>query len=128
MSKREINLKVLKSAVNAVLDHLLEDLGVENVTIENEKDSYWDCPYPELHDASDRFGCIQDSRAVCQGLFRWYNVRPTMRLGHSQIDQQKRRRLGAHGGAAILLRNVRHFLLLQKVARRVQDDEVMRLQ
>jgi hypothetical protein len=60
------------------------------------------------------------------------DVRPTMRLGHSQIDQQKRRRLGAHGGAAIgmqrkLLRNVRHFLLLQKVARRVQDDEVMRL-
>ena len=52
MSKREINLKVLQSAVNAVLDHLLEDLGIENVTIEDEKDSYWDCPYPELHDVS----------------------------------------------------------------------------
>ena len=21
----------------------------------------------------DRFGCIQDSRAFCQGFFRWYN-------------------------------------------------------
>jgi hypothetical protein len=52
MSKREINLKVLQSAVNAVLDHLLEDLGIENVTIEDEKDSYWDCPYSELHDVS----------------------------------------------------------------------------
>jgi hypothetical protein len=52
MSKREINLKVLQSAVNAVLDHLLEDLGIENVTIEDENDSYWDCPYPGMHDVS----------------------------------------------------------------------------
>ena len=29
MPKREIELKVLKSAVNAVLDHLVEDLGIE---------------------------------------------------------------------------------------------------
>ena len=52
MSKREINLKVLKSAVDAVLDHLMEDLGIENVAIEDKKDSYWDCPYPEMHDVS----------------------------------------------------------------------------
>jgi hypothetical protein len=39
MSKREINVKVLKSAVNAILDHLVEDLGIENVAIEDEKDS-----------------------------------------------------------------------------------------
>jgi len=52
MSKREINLKVLKSAINAVLDHLVEDLGIENVAIEDETDSYWDCPYPEMHDVS----------------------------------------------------------------------------
>jgi len=35
MPKREINLKVLKSAVDAVLDHLVEDLGIENVAIED---------------------------------------------------------------------------------------------
>jgi len=52
MSKREINLKVLKSAVNAVLDHLVEDLGIENIAIEEGKDSYWDCPYPEMQDVS----------------------------------------------------------------------------
>ena len=52
MSKREINLKVLKSAVNAVLDHLVEDLGIETVAIEDEKDSYWDCPYPEMLNVS----------------------------------------------------------------------------
>jgi hypothetical protein len=52
MSKRQINLKVLQSAVNAILDHLLEDFGIENVTIEDEKNSYWDCPYPEMYDVS----------------------------------------------------------------------------
>ena len=52
MPKREIDLKVLKSAVNAVLDHLVEDLGIENVAIEDEKDAYWDCPYPEMQDVS----------------------------------------------------------------------------
>jgi hypothetical protein len=52
MSKHEIDLKVLKSAVNAVLDHLLEDLEIENVAIESGKDFYWDCPYPEMHDVS----------------------------------------------------------------------------
>jgi len=52
MSKREIDLKMLKSAVNAVLDHLVEDLGIETVAIEGEKHSYWDCPYPEMHDVS----------------------------------------------------------------------------
>lgn len=52
MSKREINLTVLKSAVNAVLDHLMEDLGIENFAIEDERDSYWECPYPEMYDVS----------------------------------------------------------------------------
>jgi hypothetical protein len=52
MPKREIELKVLKSAVNAVLDHLVEDLGIEKVAIEDGQDFYWDCPYPEMHTVS----------------------------------------------------------------------------
>ena len=56
MSKREINLRLLKSAVNAVLDHLVEDLGIESVAIEDEQNSYWDCPYPEMHDVSTQPG------------------------------------------------------------------------
>jgi hypothetical protein len=52
MPNREIELKVLKSAVNAILDHLMEDLGIENVAIEDGEDSYWDCPYPEMNDVS----------------------------------------------------------------------------
>ena len=52
MPKGETNLKVLKSAVNAVLDHQMEDLAVENVTIKRDGDSYWDCPYPEMHNVS----------------------------------------------------------------------------
>jgi hypothetical protein len=52
MLKSEINLKALKSAVNAVLDHLMEDLAIESVAIEQDKDFYWDCPYPEMHNVS----------------------------------------------------------------------------
>ena len=52
MPTREINLKVLKAAVNAVLDHLVDDLGIEAVAIEDDKDAYWDCPYPEMHNVS----------------------------------------------------------------------------
>ena len=62
MSKREINLKVRKSAVNAVLDHLVEDLGIENVAIEGEKDLYWDCPYPEMHNVSTRPSDLTDGQ------------------------------------------------------------------
>jgi hypothetical protein len=52
MPKPEINLKVLKAAVNAVLDHLMEDLRIEDVTIDDGQDFYWDCPYPEMHAVS----------------------------------------------------------------------------
>ena len=52
MAENEINLKTLKFAVNSVLDHLMEDLELENVHIEGAKDHYWDCPAPEMYDMS----------------------------------------------------------------------------
>ena len=52
MSTSEINLKTLKFAVNSVLDHLMEDLGLENVPIDGAKDYYWDCPAREMYDMS----------------------------------------------------------------------------
>ena len=50
MAENEIDLRALKQAVNSVLDHLIEDLGLENVPL--EKDYYWDVPAPEIYDPS----------------------------------------------------------------------------
>ena len=50
MSQAEIDLITLKAAVNSVLDHLIEDLGLKSIPLEH--DNYWDCPAPELYDVS----------------------------------------------------------------------------
>jgi hypothetical protein len=52
MDYSDIDLKTLKRAVNAILDHLIEDLHVEKVAIEEKEDFYWDCPAPEIYDSS----------------------------------------------------------------------------
>ena len=52
MDKTEINLRDLKRAVDAILDHVIEDLGVQNVTIEDQEDFFWDSPPSEMYDAS----------------------------------------------------------------------------
>jgi hypothetical protein len=54
MAQSEINLKTVKQALNSVLDHLIEDLKLEKVSIENAKDFYWDCPAPEIYDSSKK--------------------------------------------------------------------------
>jgi hypothetical protein len=48
----EINLKQLKAVVNAVLDHLIEDLKIETVPIEENKDFYWHCEAPGVYEMS----------------------------------------------------------------------------
>jgi hypothetical protein len=53
MDYAEINLRILKTAVNNVLDHLIEDLGIDNVRIEGE-DCYWNCPASEVYDMSKK--------------------------------------------------------------------------
>ncbi|HEY2170272.1 MAG TPA: hypothetical protein VGJ30_11650 [Candidatus Angelobacter sp.] len=52
MPNSEIDVRILKNAVNVILDHLIEDLGLEKVTIEDGKDGYWHCPTSEIHDLS----------------------------------------------------------------------------
>lgn len=54
MAKSEIDLKTVKLAVNSVLDHLIEDLKLEKVPIDDGKDFYWDCPAPEMYDSSKK--------------------------------------------------------------------------
>jgi hypothetical protein len=50
----EIDLKSLRAAVNTILDHLVEDLGIERVEIDQANDLYWHCPVSEVHDMSKK--------------------------------------------------------------------------
>jgi hypothetical protein len=52
MDKAEINLRDLKRAVDMILDHVIEDLGVQKVMIEDNEDFFWDSPPSEMYDAS----------------------------------------------------------------------------
>jgi len=54
MPSHEIDVRVIKDAVNAILDHLLDDLCVEKVTIEESTDLYWHCPSAEIFDMSKK--------------------------------------------------------------------------
>lgn len=54
MGFAEIDVRQLKTAVNAVLDHLVEDLHLEKITIDQNQDFYWDCPYAQLCDVSKK--------------------------------------------------------------------------
>jgi hypothetical protein len=52
--KSEIDLRVLKNAVNAVLDHLIEDVGLASVPIEDSEDFYWELEFAKAHDVSTK--------------------------------------------------------------------------
>jgi hypothetical protein len=52
MDNAEIDVKALKDAVNAVLDHLIDDLGQDKISIEESSDYYWHCPDSQIHDMS----------------------------------------------------------------------------
>jgi hypothetical protein len=54
MGYAEIDLKHLKRAVNTVFDHLIEDLQVERVAIEEREDFYWSCSPSERYDSSKK--------------------------------------------------------------------------
>ena len=52
--KNEIDLRTLKNAVNTVLDHLIEDVGLTSVPIEESEDFYWECEFAKVHDVSTK--------------------------------------------------------------------------
>ena len=54
MNNLEIDVTVLKRAVNAVLDHLIEDLGLEKVAIDGREDFYWDFSAQEMYETSKK--------------------------------------------------------------------------
>jgi hypothetical protein len=52
MRDAEIDLRILKEAVDAILDHLVIDLGLDKIEIEEASDHYWHCPASEISDMS----------------------------------------------------------------------------
>ena len=48
----EVDVTVLKDAVNAILDHLIEDLGLKKISIDQDSNHYWHCSQSELNDMS----------------------------------------------------------------------------
>ena len=54
MEKEEIDLRDLKTAVNAILDHVIEDLNIGKLAIKNSEDFFWDCPPREMYDMSKK--------------------------------------------------------------------------
>ncbi len=54
MDLNEIDLRALKSAVDAVFNHLINDLRLEKVAIAEKEDFYWDFFPLEVHDTSNK--------------------------------------------------------------------------
>ena len=44
MDATEIDLHAPKKAVNSILDHIIQDLGIDRVPIDQNEDYYWECP------------------------------------------------------------------------------------
>ena len=89
MANTEINLKTLKFAVNSVLDHLMEDIGMESVPIDPDRDLYWDCPAPEMYDTSTRptadhltVGCLSDDMRFIMSVKRGESADASVNLVH----------------------------------------------
>jgi len=62
MDNAEIDVMVLKRAVNAVLDHLIEDLGLERVAIDDKEDFYWAFSAQEMYDTSKKPAELETGR------------------------------------------------------------------
>lgn len=54
MESTEIELRDLRNAINSVLDHLIEDLSLEELKIDPSEDYYWECPAPDVYESSKR--------------------------------------------------------------------------
>ena len=48
----QIDLRVIKSSINAVLDHLIEDLQQPTIEIDPKEELYWHIPPAELSEVS----------------------------------------------------------------------------
>jgi hypothetical protein len=53
MASNRIDIGQVRNAVNAILDHMVEDLGIISLPIEDADDFYWSLSAPELYDTSN---------------------------------------------------------------------------
>jgi hypothetical protein len=61
MSQR-IDMKQLKDSINAVLDHVIEDLQQQMIEIEPTSDFYWHVPVTELYETSRKPASVDVGR------------------------------------------------------------------
>jgi hypothetical protein len=52
MESNKIDLQRLRTVVNEIVDHLVQDLGIDSVAIEDKEDFYWNLSSPEIYDTS----------------------------------------------------------------------------
>lgn len=45
----EIDLRMLKQASEAILDHIITDLGIDRLSIKEDSDFYWEVPSDRLY-------------------------------------------------------------------------------
>jgi hypothetical protein len=46
----EIDIRALKSVTNAILDHIVNDLKIDKLTVPDNKDFYWNVPTDQLYE------------------------------------------------------------------------------
>ncbi len=49
----ELDIRELKKAVDAIFDHILNDVKVEKLTIKDDRDFYWEVPSDKLFAVKD---------------------------------------------------------------------------
>ncbi len=98
MASAKIDLRVVKRVVNDLLDHLIEDMRVDEVPIEESQDLYWDCVASDLYDISKEpttptIGRLSDDFDLIKGVGRGdiaYNlvhVAPLLRYLAEKVKQ-----------------------------------------
>lgn len=85
MSYAEIDVRQLKEAIKAILDHVVEDLGIEKLGI--DEDFYWDIAESALYDFSKNptnvsIGSLVDDVEFSKNVQRGAGADNTLNLVH----------------------------------------------
>ena len=94
-----LNVEVLKTAVNAILDHILDDLSIREINIDDATDFYWDV----LSDA----------------LFKVKEDQPTLAVGRLSDDWEFLEPVVSHRERAVSLMLIHAAPLLRYVGEKI---------
>ena len=53
MVRAELDIRELKKVIDAIFDHIVNDVKVEKLTIKDDQDFYWDVPSDKLYAVKD---------------------------------------------------------------------------